>query len=549
VLAAWSGGGPGVCPTTELACNDDSCGLESRIQFPVTIGTSYYIEVGGYFGAQYTGAISIGVAVPATNDDCATPTVVVGSGPHPFNTIGATTGTQGQNEAACLSFGSTAHYNDVWFQWVAPSSGSYAATLCGTTAFDSVVAVFSGAGCPTAPTIGCDDDGCGVMGAESVACFSAVAGQTYTIQIGGWGVADAGSGTFSLVSSGGTIGCTPADDGSTETSIGAPPGGAMGWLVRFGDVGQTSSVSAVRTAFGSPGATYTPMGLVTVAVWEDPNDDGNPNDAILLASASAPVNAALVGTNQFQTVALSAPIGTTGVYFAGATVTHPAGQTPAPLDQSGGGGPCGGGRSWAVADGSGMLNLANLAANAFPPIPTAGAGFPGDWLLRVECGPPGTPYCAGDGSGPACPCGNSSTQAGTGCQHSYSGTNYGGAGARLAATGVASLAADTLQLQATQLPPSPPSLFFQGTAAVATPLGDGLRCAGGTVVRLYQRPAVGGAVQSGFGVAGDAPIHVAGLIGSAPASRYYQLWFRNQPAFCTPQTWNLTNGLQVNWIP
>jgi hypothetical protein len=27
----------------------------------------------------------------------------------------------------------------------------------------------------------------------------------------------------------------------------------------------------------------------------------------------------------------------------------------------------------------------------------------------------------------------------------------------------------------------------------------------------------------------------------------YQLWYRNAAAFCTPSTFNLTNGLDVTW--
>jgi hypothetical protein len=29
----------------------------------------------------------------------------------------------------------------------------------------------------------------------------------------------------------------------------------------------------------------------------------------------------------------------------------------------------------------------------------------------------------------------------------------------------------------------------------------------------------------------------------------YQVWYRNASAFCTPATFNLTNGLRVTWVP
>jgi hypothetical protein len=36
---------------------------------------------------------------------------------------------------------------------------------------------------------------------------------------------------------------------------------------------------------------------------------------------------------------------------------------------------------------------------------------------------------------------------------------------------------------------------------------------------------------------------------AAPVTRVYQAWFRNAAAFCTPATFNLTNGVAVEWVP
>jgi hypothetical protein len=32
-------------------------------------------------------------------------------------------------------------------------------------------------------------------------------------------------------------------------------------------------------------------------------------------------------------------------------------------------------------------------------------------------------------------------------------------------------------------------------------------------------------------------------------TREYQVWYRNAASFCTASTFNLTNGLQLNWAP
>ena len=74
--------------------------------------------------------------------------------------------------------------------------------------------------------------------------------------------------------------------------------------------------------------------------------------------------------------------------------------------------------------------------------------------------------------------------------------------------------------------------------------GDGLRCAGGSIVRLSTQANSAGASQDP--AIGDQPISIRGLNGPG-ALRTYQVWYRNAAAFCTPSTFNLTNGLELVW--
>ncbi len=153
----------------------------------------------------------------------------------------------------------------------------------------------------------------------------------------------------------------------------------------------------------------------------------------------------------------------------------------------------------------------------------------------------GTTFCAGDGSATPCPCGNSGA-AGRGCANSVDA-----AGARLQATGSASLTADGLVLAGVGMPNSS-ALYFQGTAqqngGLGTAFGDGLRCAGGAVVRLGTKTNTAGA--SNYPVGADLPVSVRGAI-AAPGTRHYQIWYRNAASFCQPETFNLSNGLSVAW--
>jgi hypothetical protein len=153
-----------------------------------------------------------------------------------------------------------------------------------------------------------------------------------------------------------------------------------------------------------------------------------------------------------------------------------------------------------------------------------------------------TPYCFGDGSGTACPCGNAGL-AGNGCASSINAN-----GGNLTTTGSASLASDTLVLAGSGMPDSS-ALYFQGTArlngGMGAAFGDGLRCASGTIIRLKTVTNSGGA--SLVPQPGDPSISTKGMVAST-GTRTYQAWYRNAAAFCTPSTFNLTNGVQVDWV-
>ncbi len=155
--------------------------------------------------------------------------------------------------------------------------------------------------------------------------------------------------------------------------------------------------------------------------------------------------------------------------------------------------------------------------------------------------PPVTAFCSGDGSGTACPCGNAGI-AGHGCASSVNAN-----GARLSSTGFPSVASDTFVLHGSGMPDSS-VLYFQGTGqqsgGAGAVFGDGLRCAGGSIIRLLTKVNVGGA--SSYPGVGEIPISIRGA--NKPGNvRTYQAWYRNAAAFCTPSTFNLTNGLEATW--
>ncbi len=155
----------------------------------------------------------------------------------------------------------------------------------------------------------------------------------------------------------------------------------------------------------------------------------------------------------------------------------------------------------------------------------------------------GTPFCFGY---TGCPCGNNSVfGSGEGC------VNSTGMGAMLVGTGLTSLSADGLSLNASNLP-VPPSmggmgfaLFFQGNTVTNVPFADGRQCAGGSVIRLGTKSHTTGSTS--YPQMGDQSVSMKGLVG-APGVRYYQAWYRNPLGPCGTGS-NLTNGLSVIWVP
>jgi Tol biopolymer transport system component len=173
-----------------------------------------------------------------------------------------------------------------------------------------------------------------------------------------------------------------------------------------------------------------------------------------------------------------------------------------------------------------------------------------DIFVRDRRQPPIVASCFGDGTGIPCPCGNSGL-AGHGCENSSST-----GGALLSASGSPSLSSDTLVLTSSGERPTALSIFLQGNALIApVTYGDGLRCAGGTLKRLYVKNAVGGVAIAPQ--AGDPSVSArsAALGNPIPmgATRHYQTYYRDpNPVFCpNPQgdTWNISSGLSAVWGP
>lgn len=75
----------------------------------------------------------------------------------------------------------------VWFRWTAPVTGTATFDLCAPeTAYDTILAVYTGGPVDQLSSVGRDDDGCGELSSSSTVSFSAAAGTTYSIAVDGY---------------------------------------------------------------------------------------------------------------------------------------------------------------------------------------------------------------------------------------------------------------------------------------------------------------------------------------------------------------------------
>lgn len=197
-----------------------------------------------------------------------------------------------------------------------------------------------------------------------------------------------------------------------------------------------------------------------------------------------------------------------------------------------------------AAPQSGTITL-GLWKSGSPPSITANGDVPGGGVpAAIES------FCHGDGSIGACPCANNGT-IGRGCQNSAST-----GGALLSAAGNPSLSADTLVLTSIGERPTSISLFLQGDLEIAPVFfGDGLRCTGGNLKRLYTKLAAGGSATAPTGAELSVSARSAALGDSIPtmAMRFYMVHYRDgSAAFCPNppgNSFSASNGLRVLWSP
>lgn len=344
---------------------------------------------------------------------------------------------------------------------------------------------------------------------------SAQAQTSYTSSAAGSSIAPAST----LIGTAAGAACYAADDGVTELSLGLTNGGEAAWMMGFTAPAGGDVITGVSSAFGS--ATFpslVPGQSGSVAVWDDPTNDFDPTDAVLLFSG--PITSADEDTDILTNFPVP-NVAVTGVFFVGVSVDHGVGTFPAPIDQS----VAGGGRAWIVGStlGPGTLDFANLAANDVPPLDVDAIGFPGVFLVRADansCGSFGTPYCTSNAN------------------------SVDAAGSAISGAGSTSIGDMDVTLTATNAPAGQGGLFFFGPAQTDAPLACGRLCISGSLVRM---PVV---FETGGNFTYNIDFATYGTDIASLGTVNFQCWYRDPAnAAACGNTSNLSNGLEITFTP
>ncbi len=169
------------CASTIAECSglDTGIGRDSIVSIPVVSGQEVLIRVAPW-GNGPTGPVQLNVEFTANNDACANAKPIMGTGEFLFNTIGMTKDGADDELCGCGSVFDPDMAADVWYDWLAPSSGVFTVSTVGLAGgSDTVLGVHDG-GCGSV-SLACNND---AVARESEVHFRAIAGNNYLIRVG-----------------------------------------------------------------------------------------------------------------------------------------------------------------------------------------------------------------------------------------------------------------------------------------------------------------------------------------------------------------------------
>jgi Ca2+-binding RTX toxin-like protein len=150
-------------------------------------------------------------AAPPPNDNFANATVL----PSPLPVTVTATNVEATKEPGEPTPVGTTTVASVWWQWVAPATGTVTISLCVGTDFDTVLGVYTGTAVNALTSLSTSDDSCGGLSAPSRVSLLVTSGVTYKIAVAGF-EGDSDTGNIGLGISNPT---PPANDNFANAAI------------------------------------------------------------------------------------------------------------------------------------------------------------------------------------------------------------------------------------------------------------------------------------------------------------------------------------------
>ena len=177
------------------------------------------------------------------------------------------------------------------------------------------------------------------------------------------------------------------DDGTSEQSIAFGDGTQNFeslWFNQFAVIPGSNVITSVSVNWGTP--LFPESGLngtaVTIAVWSDPNGDGQPFDAVLLGSVAGTIQNA--DTDTLVTYTFTTPVTVPGTSFFVGDMTPAQSRLGELFYQGQDTTNSAPNKAWVAANSTGApVDINNVGNNDF--IGTIDSfGLPGDWTIRAD---------------------------------------------------------------------------------------------------------------------------------------------------------------------
>ncbi|HJP64749.1 MAG TPA: hypothetical protein VKA30_00435 [Actinomycetota bacterium] len=175
---------------TSKGSNDDACGaygpgLNSRVTFTATSGTTYYVSIDGNSSNQ--GTFTLSWSVHPANDDFANAQVLAGSS-------GSVNGSDAYATYEPGEPVGSGPVNSVWYSWTAPFDGAATFDACTADTY-TLLWAYTGSAVNNLTLVNGNYNSCGPFGDQSVISIAATSGTTYYIREEGY---ESHTGTFTL---------------------------------------------------------------------------------------------------------------------------------------------------------------------------------------------------------------------------------------------------------------------------------------------------------------------------------------------------------------